>query len=107
MTKKLQKFEYASKAQFQSDLNLIYSNCRTYNTDPVTSQFFVVIVGKASKIYLLHADAMEKKSKELMKNMKNIDISEKLKGFKIEQTAQTRQAVVEVVSYCINHQKRK
>lgn len=35
MTKKLHKGEYLSKAEFQADLNLIFSNCREYNTDPV------------------------------------------------------------------------
>jgi transcriptional activator SPT7 len=36
MTKKLQKCEYSSKAEFQADLTLIFNNCRTYNTDPVS-----------------------------------------------------------------------
>lgn len=35
MTKKLNKCEYLSKAEFQHDINLIVNNCRTYNTDPV------------------------------------------------------------------------
>ena len=35
MTKKLKRGEYSSKSEFQADLNLIYANCRIYNTDPV------------------------------------------------------------------------
>ncbi len=62
MSKKLQKSEYKSKAQFQADLNLIFINCRTYNTTP------------EGKIYVTHADALEKKAKELMKDVRNIDL---------------------------------
>eukprot|EP01117_Protostelium_nocturnum_P011674 TRINITY_DN4249_c0_g1_i2.p1 TRINITY_DN4249_c0_g1~~TRINITY_DN4249_c0_g1_i2.p1 ORF type:complete len:232 (+),score=96.99 TRINITY_DN4249_c0_g1_i2:148-843(+) len=66
MTKKLNKCEYSSKAEFQEDLRLIFSNCRTYNTDPT------------AKIYLQHADAMEKKARELMKSVKNISGDEEV-----------------------------
>eukprot|EP01119_Soliformovum_irregulare_P020113 TRINITY_DN647_c0_g1_i3.p1 TRINITY_DN647_c0_g1~~TRINITY_DN647_c0_g1_i3.p1 ORF type:complete len:900 (-),score=263.12 TRINITY_DN647_c0_g1_i3:18-2717(-) len=59
MTKKLKAAEYSSKRDFEKDLQLIFSNCRRYNTDP------------SSKIYLEHADAMEKKAKELLRHIKS------------------------------------
>jgi transcriptional activator SPT7 len=34
MMKKLKGFQYKSKKEFVDDLNLIWSNCLTYNTDP-------------------------------------------------------------------------
>lgn len=34
MTKKLKALQYKSKAEFVSDLDLIWSNCLKYNVDP-------------------------------------------------------------------------
>jgi len=35
MTKKLAEGQYLSAKEFQQDLNCIWQNCYTYNTDPV------------------------------------------------------------------------
>lgn len=35
MMRKLKAFVYNSKREFQADLQKIYNNCFTYNTDPV------------------------------------------------------------------------
>ncbi|KYQ92136.1 bromodomain-containing protein [Tieghemostelium lacteum] len=63
MGKKLKKLEYLSKLEFQFDLNLIITNCRIYNTDP------------SSRIYVDHANQLEIKSRELMKNIKDLDFN--------------------------------
>ncbi|GAM25488.1 hypothetical protein SAMD00019534_086630 [Acytostelium subglobosum LB1] len=63
MTKKLKKSEYTSKAEFQLDLNLIFTNCRIYNTDP------------SSRIYVDHANQLEKRAKELMRSVRDVDFS--------------------------------
>lgn len=62
MTKHLNAHKYFSKAEFQHDLNLIFSNCRTYNQDPASP-------------YLVHAAELEKKSIELMRNVPDIDLT--------------------------------
>lgn len=36
VTKKLRSFQYKSKKEFEADLYLIYENCLTYNTNPVS-----------------------------------------------------------------------
>ncbi|KAF2076619.1 hypothetical protein CYY_002105 [Polysphondylium violaceum] len=66
MTKKLKKLEYTSKAEFQLDLNLIFTNCRMYNTDP------------SSRIYVEAANEMERKSKDLMNQVKDMDFSKEM-----------------------------
>jgi len=43
MTRKLKGLQYNSKEEFANDLELIWSNCLAYNTDPVITYFFVTI----------------------------------------------------------------
>ena len=35
MSRKLRSYQYKSPSEFSDDLFLIYTNCRTYNCDPV------------------------------------------------------------------------
>lgn len=46
MTKKLQKGEYKSRQTFTSDLSLIFSNCRAYNTGTL---FTIIILNSQSQ----------------------------------------------------------
>jgi hypothetical protein len=62
MTKQLNAHKYFSKAEFQHDLDLIFSNCRTYNQNPDSP-------------YLVHAAELEKKSVELMLSVPDIDLT--------------------------------
>ncbi|ORY04517.1 hypothetical protein K493DRAFT_296956 [Basidiobolus meristosporus CBS 931.73] len=62
--KKLKTFQYKSKAEFATDLYLIYSNCLAYNTDPAS-------------IYRKHAYAMKKKTSTLLANVPDIVIRDK------------------------------
>ena len=52
MTRKLKAFQYKSKEEFMNDLDLIYTNCFTYNT-------------AEDSIYRVHARAMREKSDTL------------------------------------------
>ena len=40
MTKKLKNSQYQSKKEFADDLYLIYKNCLTYNTRPVSAHIY-------------------------------------------------------------------
>jgi len=40
MTRKMKGLQYNSKEEFSNDLDLIWSNCLAYNTDPVIFFFF-------------------------------------------------------------------
>ncbi|KAI8920579.1 hypothetical protein BC831DRAFT_437881 [Entophlyctis helioformis] len=61
MTKKLKALQYNSKDDFTKDLNLIWTNCFTYNTLP-------------ESIYRRHATAMKRKATELLKKVPEIVI---------------------------------
>lgn len=52
MTKKLRSLEYFSRAQFVADLDLIWQNCFTYNTDP-------------ANIYRIMGEKMKERSDKL------------------------------------------
>lgn len=64
MTKKIKRREYNSKQDFQADLDLMFANCRRYNTDP-------------KSIYVKHASELDKYSKKLLKKVKDYDCTEK------------------------------
>lgn len=72
---------YWSKSEFQTDLDLMYANCRKYNTEPVRSSCTRVsprscrLMVQEGKMYLEHADAMEKRTVELMKTVKDYNLS--------------------------------
>ena len=53
MTRNLRANKYTTRAAFDDDLQLMYRNCRQYNTDP-------------NSIYLVHCQHMEIKSQELL-----------------------------------------
>ncbi len=53
---------YYSKADFEADLNLIWENCRRYNTDP-------------GSIFIEHASQMEKRQAKFMKKVPDIDLT--------------------------------
>lgn len=61
MSRKLRAAQYTSKQSFEADLNLIWSNCLLYNSDPVS-------------IYRMHAMKMKEKADELMRKVPNISI---------------------------------
>ncbi|KAJ3251876.1 Transcriptional activator spt7 [Boothiomyces macroporosus] len=61
MTKKLKNLQYNNKDDFAADLELIWSNCLTYNTMP-------------ESIYRQHAFAMRRKTQELLKKIPEISI---------------------------------
>ncbi|ORX84482.1 hypothetical protein BCR32DRAFT_291291 [Anaeromyces robustus] len=65
MTRKLKGLQYNSKEEFESDLELIWSNCLAYNTDPKSP-------------FRTHAIKMRAKANSLMKSVPNIVI--KVKG---------------------------
>lgn len=62
MHKKLKRLDYYSKQEFIDDLDLMFENCRRYNTDP-------------KSIYRTHAKMLDKKAKTLLKKVPDIDIS--------------------------------
>lgn len=62
ITRKLSLNMYFNKADFEDDLNLIWSNCRQYNTEP-------------GSVFVAHASEMEKKQKRVMKKVPDIDLS--------------------------------
>ena len=43
MNKKLRNSQYASKAAFIADLDLIWSNCLLYNSDPVYQLYISIL----------------------------------------------------------------
>ncbi|KAI8905630.1 hypothetical protein EDD86DRAFT_211955 [Gorgonomyces haynaldii] len=61
MSKKLKALQYQSKIEFEKDLNLIWNNCLTYNTQP-------------DSIYRRHAEAMRKRANDLLKNVPDVQI---------------------------------
>ncbi|KAJ3269195.1 Transcriptional activator spt7 [Terramyces sp. JEL0728] len=61
MTKKLKSLQYNSKEDFAADLELIWTNCLTYNTMP-------------ESIYRQHAFAMRRKTLDLLKKIPEISI---------------------------------
>ncbi|KAI8804965.1 hypothetical protein BJ742DRAFT_822169 [Cladochytrium replicatum] len=63
MTKRLKSSHYKTKQEFMSDLDLIWSNCLTYNTLPESP-------------YRKHAYAMMNKSAELLKRVPEVGDSE-------------------------------
>ena len=84
MSKKLKSSQYQSKKEFTDDLFLIYKNCLTYNTRPVsahisegfkqrslkeTNTFFI-----QDSIYREHAFKMEEKTRVLLQSVPNIHI---------------------------------
>ena len=42
MTKKVKTHVYKTQREFVDDLNLIWDNCLTYNSDPVSGRIHVV-----------------------------------------------------------------
>lgn len=64
MTKKIKRHEYNSKMEFQEDLDLMFSNCRKYNTDP-------------GSIYVTHANMLDQYAKKLLKKVRNIDCKDR------------------------------
>lgn len=64
MTKKIKRHEYNSKKEFQDDLDLMFSNCRKYNTDP-------------GSIYVTHANTLDNFAKKLLKKVRNIDCTDR------------------------------
>lgn len=74
---------YYSKAEFQSDLDLIWSNCRQYNIDPVIYSLPLEshIHSSRSKtllqssIYRVKANILEAKANELMASVPDVDLS--------------------------------
>ena len=65
MSKKLKSSAYVSKAEFQRDLDLIWSNCLYYNSDP-------------NSVYRVHANKMREKAEELMKQVPNIRVRKRV-----------------------------
>ncbi|EPZ33530.1 hypothetical protein ROZALSC1DRAFT_26859 [Rozella allomycis CSF55] len=64
MARKLKSFEYQSKSEFASDLNLIYTNCIQYNSSP-------------DSIYRIHATKLKEKYEELLKFVPDIEIKDR------------------------------
>ncbi len=62
VARKLSLNLYYSKADFEADLNLIWANCRKYNTDP-------------GSIFIEHASQMEKRQAKIMKKVPDIDLT--------------------------------
>lgn len=77
--KKLKSLSYNSKQEFVDDLNLIWSNCLTYNADP---KHFIRV----------HAHAMQKKTAKLIPSIPNITIRSRAELEKEEEEAELRQA---------------
>lgn len=50
MLKKAKQKQYKSKRDFKDDLELIWSNCKTYNAQPVGSLFVVYILASHSPL---------------------------------------------------------
>lgn len=65
MTRKLKGLQYNSKEEFANDLELIWSNCLAYNTDPKSP-------------FRTHAIKMRAKANSLMKSVPDVTI--KIKG---------------------------
>lgn len=59
MGRKIKRREYNSKREFQADLDLMFANCRQYNTDP-------------KSIYVHHAAMLEKYSKKLLRQVRSV-----------------------------------
>ncbi|RUS30725.1 hypothetical protein BC938DRAFT_479038 [Jimgerdemannia flammicorona] len=64
VTKKLKAFQYRSKKEFEADLALIYDNCLTYNTNPLSE-------------YRKHAIAMKRKTMLLLAHVPDIIIRDR------------------------------
>ncbi|RUS22446.1 LOW QUALITY PROTEIN: hypothetical protein BC937DRAFT_89120 [Endogone sp. FLAS-F59071] len=64
VTKKLRSFQYKSKKEFEADLYLIYENCLTYNTNPLSE-------------YRKHAYAMKRKTAALLLQVPEIVIRDR------------------------------
>jgi len=62
MHKKLKRLDYFSKQEFIDDLDLMFDNCKRYNTDP-------------KSIYRVHAKMLDKKAKTLLRKVRDIDIT--------------------------------
>lgn len=79
MTRRLNLNLYLSKRDFEADLNLIWANCRKYNTDP--GSVFVMVrfcwsCGVLSERNICkHANEMEKRQRKIMKRVPDTDIS--------------------------------
>ncbi|KAJ1976803.1 Transcriptional activator spt7 [Dimargaris cristalligena] len=64
MSKKLKNLQYPSKAAFVHDLDLIYKNCFTYNSDPAST-------------YRKHASYLQRKADALLKSVPDITVRDR------------------------------
>ncbi|KAJ1912817.1 Transcriptional activator spt7 [Mycoemilia scoparia] len=68
MTKKLKSLQYDRKSEFQHDLDLIYSNCYTYNTQPdnLLRKYVTILHDRGKQLMKDVPDITIKKRSELM-----------------------------------------